>query len=63
MIFIFCTLIPVTSVLGYVDLIGTTFSDNYMSTGYGSHIALPLLRRDWREDMTEAEVHCVNQSI
>lgn len=43
------------SVLGYVDLIGTTFSDNYMSTGYGSHIALPLLRRDWREDMTEAE--------
>ncbi|KDQ52577.1 hypothetical protein JAAARDRAFT_479581 [Jaapia argillacea MUCL 33604] len=30
--------------LAYVDLLGTTYSASAMATGYGAHIALPLLR-------------------
>ena len=30
--------------LGYVDLLGTTYSAPSIATGYGSYIAIPLLR-------------------
>ena len=30
--------------LGRVDKIGTAFCDNKIATGYGAHIALPLMR-------------------
>jgi 20S proteasome subunit beta 7 len=30
--------------LGYVDLLGTTFSAPTLATGFGAHIAQPLLR-------------------
>ncbi|KAK5575247.1 hypothetical protein RB653_010504 [Dictyostelium firmibasis] len=33
------------SFLGKVDLVGTCFKDDIITTGYGSHIALPLLRK------------------
>jgi len=32
------------SFLGYVDLLGTTYSAPTLATGFGSHIAIPLLR-------------------
>ncbi|ORY31952.1 endopeptidase [Naematelia encephala] len=32
------------SFLGYVDLLGTTYSSPTLATGFGSHIAQPLLR-------------------
>jgi len=32
------------SFLGLADLHGTTFEDQFLATGYGSHLALPLLR-------------------
>ncbi|KIJ37597.1 hypothetical protein M422DRAFT_69290 [Sphaerobolus stellatus SS14] len=32
------------SFLAYVDLLGTTYKDNAIATGYGAYIALPLLR-------------------
>ena len=32
------------SFLGYVDLLGTTYSAPTLATGFGSHIAQPLLR-------------------
>ncbi|RXK35506.1 20S proteasome subunit beta 7 [Tremella mesenterica] len=32
------------SFLGYVDLLGTTYSSPTLATGYGAHIAQPLLR-------------------
>ncbi|ETO20829.1 hypothetical protein RFI_16378 [Reticulomyxa filosa] len=38
--------------LGYTDLYGTTFVDNYVATGIGGHIALPLLRKYYDENMT-----------
>lgn len=41
--------------LGSSDMYGTMFEDNYMCTGLGLHLALPLIRKAWREDMSEEE--------
>jgi len=35
--------------LGYTDLFGTTFSDNYVATGFGAHFAYPLLRKGYED--------------
>ena len=35
------------SYLGYVDLYGTSFSENYAASGYGNYLALPLIRDRW----------------
>jgi len=42
-------------VLKYIDLQGTSYSENYLATGFGIHLALPIIRKEWREDMTEDE--------
>jgi len=44
--------------LGYVDLLGTTYTASTLATGYGAYIAQPLLRKavEGREDtLTEEE--------
>jgi 20S proteasome subunit beta 7 len=41
--------------LGLVDKIGTTYQDNYIATGFGSYLALPILREKWTADLTEGE--------
>jgi 20S proteasome subunit beta 7 len=41
--------------VGVVDLIGTTYSGDFITTGYGTHLALPLIRDRWTPDMTEGE--------
>lgn len=41
------------STLGYIDQLGTAFSDDYACTGFGMHLAMPLIRANWRADMTE----------
>eukprot|EP01083_Nonionella_stella_P122930 370099_1 len=41
--------------LGYTDLFGTTFVDNYVATGFGSHFAYPLLRKGY-EDLNGADM-------
>jgi len=41
--------------LGYTDLYGTTFEDKFVATGFGANFALPLMRKAWRADMSEAE--------
>jgi len=43
--------------LAYVDLLGTTYSSPSLATGYGAHIAIPLLRSavDGREDTLTEE--------
>jgi len=38
--------------LGYTDLYGTTFVDNYVATGMGAHVALPLLRKYYDPEMS-----------
>lgn len=36
---------PAHRFLSYVDLLGTTYSSPSLATGYGNHLAQPLLRR------------------
>lgn len=46
------------SFLAYVDLLGTTYSASTLATGFGGHLAQPLLRAavEGREDtLTEEE--------
>lgn len=45
--------------LGLVDKIGTTYQDKFIATGFGSYLALPILREHWREDMTEGEARAL----
>lgn len=41
--------------LGFVDMYGSNYEEDMVATGYGSYIALPLMRRAWRPDLSEAE--------
>eukprot|EP01035_Chromulina_nebulosa_P016946 gene16946-22438_t len=41
--------------LGYVDLIGTSYQENFIATGYGSYLAIPLIRERWHKDLSEDE--------
>ncbi|GMI35146.1 hypothetical protein TrCOL_g4741 [Triparma columacea] len=41
--------------LGLVDKIGTTYTDNFIATGFGSYLAIPILRKKWRPTMSEGE--------
>jgi 20S proteasome subunit beta 7 len=45
--------------LGMVDKIGTTVQDNMIATGFGSYLAIPLLREKWRPDLTEGEARAL----
>ena len=46
--------------LGTIDKIGTTVRDeNVVATGFGSYLALPLLREKWRPNMTEGEARAL----
>lgn len=38
--------------LGYVDMYGTSYSDPYICTGFGSYMALPLLRKSYEENLS-----------
>lgn len=41
--------------LGTCDLYGTMYTDDFIATGLGAHMALPLLRKGWREDLSYDE--------
>jgi 20S proteasome subunit beta 7 len=41
--------------LGQVDLFGTQIQDDTLATGYGAYMARPLLRKAYRENLTEEE--------
>ena len=52
------------SFLSYVDLYGTTYEDDFVATGYGAHLAIPILRERARLDMSLEEAvellrHCM----
>merc|ERR1719221_566417 len=38
--------------LTFVDSQGTFFHEDYVATGFGSHLATPLLRNDWKADIS-----------
>ncbi len=45
--------------LGTVDHIGTQYEGEHIATGFGLHLATPLLREGWRADLTEAEARAL----
>jgi 20S proteasome alpha/beta subunit len=45
--------------LGSVDLHGTSFEEKAIATGFGAHLALPLLRNAYRPDLTQGEAEKV----
>jgi 20S proteasome subunit beta 7 len=47
------------SFLGYVDLIGTSYEENFIATGYGAYLAIPLIREKWHADMDEGEARAL----
>lgn len=47
------------SFLGYVDMYGSNYEENILATGYGTYLAIPLLRKGWKEDMSEDEARAL----
>merc|ERR1712054_182900 len=46
------------SFLGFCDMMGTQFEDDIIATGFGAHLALPLMREaveKWGKDMTAVQ--------
>lgn len=41
--------------LGYIDIYGTQFTEDYITTGYGRYFALTLLRNNYKDNMSEEE--------
>ena len=41
--------------LGVVDLIGTTYEEDFLATGFGLHLAIPILRERWSADMSRED--------
>lgn len=41
------------SYLTYVDHQGTKFEENFVATGFGAFLAIPLLRNGWTKDITK----------
>ncbi|XP_074291140.1 proteasome subunit beta type-4-like [Silene latifolia] len=38
--------------LGTVNMIGVHYQDNHVATGFGNHLAVPILRDEWKEDLS-----------
>ena len=45
--------------LGACDLYGTQYEEDFTASGLGRHLAMPILRKAWREDMPEAEARAL----
>eukprot|EP00602_Paraphysomonas_sp_CaronLab_P003489 CAMPEP_0185024194 /NCGR_PEP_ID=MMETSP1103-20130426/7162_1 /TAXON_ID=36769 /ORGANISM="Paraphysomonas bandaiensis, Strain Caron Lab Isolate" /LENGTH=240 /DNA_ID=CAMNT_0027557095 /DNA_START=57 /DNA_END=779 /DNA_ORIENTATION=+ len=45
--------------LGYVDLIGTAYEENFIATGFGAYMAIPMIRDRWSPDMEEGEARAL----
>jgi 20S proteasome subunit beta 7 len=41
--------------LSFVDHQGTFFSEDFTATGFGSHLAMPILRNEWKPEITLEE--------
>jgi len=41
--------------LGVVTMIGVHYVDDHVATGFGNHLARPIFRDEWKEDMTLEE--------
>lgn len=53
------------SFLGYIDLLGTTYQSTTIATGFGLHLAQPLLRSEVEgreQDIDEAEARKIMEN-
>ncbi|CAM8964394.1 unnamed protein product [Rhodiola kirilowii] len=41
--------------LGTVNMIGVHYEDNHVATGFGNHLARPILRAKWHKDLSFEE--------
>ncbi|ELP93498.1 proteasome subunit beta type-4 precursor, putative [Entamoeba invadens IP1] len=41
--------------LGQTDMYGTSFEENYVSTGIGAHMVIPLIRKEWNAEFTQEQ--------
>ncbi|VFQ76679.1 unnamed protein product [Cuscuta campestris] len=41
--------------LGTVNMIGVHYEDDHVATGFGNHLARPILREEWNENMSFEE--------
>nr|GMC84535.1 proteasome subunit beta type-4 [Ipomoea batatas] len=41
--------------LGTVNMIGVHYEDNHVATGFGNHLARPILREEWNENLSFEE--------
>ncbi|CAA7394113.1 unnamed protein product [Spirodela intermedia] len=41
--------------LGVVTMLGAHYADNHVATGFGNHLAVPILRSEWKEGMSFEE--------
>jgi len=48
--------------LAQADLHGTAFEDVTLATGYGAQLARPILRNEWRPDLTHEEARRILES-
>lgn len=48
--------------LSYVDLQGTCYEEDFMATGFGMHLAMPILRDMWKADMSYDEARSLCES-
>jgi 20S proteasome subunit beta 7 len=39
-------------ILIQVSMIGVNFEDNHVTTGFGNHLARPILRDEWHENLS-----------
>jgi len=45
--------------LGYVDLIGTTYEENFIATGFGAYLAIPMIREKWHAELDEGDARAL----
>lgn len=45
--------------LGTVDHIGTAYTEDFIVTGFGGHMAIPLIRESWKPDMSESDARAL----
>lgn len=45
--------------LSYMDHQGTCFDEDYIATGFGAYLAMPLMRNEWRPDLTFDEAQAL----
>ena len=45
--------------LGVVDQLGTSYKDDLLATGFGGHMATPILRKHYKEGLSESEARTI----